>query len=147
MLASPEMPPVFKVLCVDDEAVLLEDLASELRDDGCVVVTAASGHHALACAMTEPFDAIVCDMKMPDLAGLDMLVRLRSGQGPNRTTLFLLLTGEKSAQLKASCEGFGDAVYILKPADYGELLAALRRMPGSDHRANETLTPAPEERL
>ena len=146
MLVSPEVPPVLRVLCVDDEAVLLEDLASELRDDGCVVVTAADGHDALACAMAEPFDAIVCDMNLPGLTGLDMLVRLRGGHGPNKTTQFLLLTGEKNAQLKASCEGSGNAFYILKPADYGELLEALRRSPRSGHRADEGLTPPPPPR-
>ena len=126
MASTPEIRTVLRVLCVDDEPVLLEDLASELREAGCVVVTATGGLEALACAMAEAFDAIVCDMNLPGMAGLDLLARLRGTHGPNRTTRFMLLTGNADAQLKANCEGRGEAFYALKPADYGELLEALR---------------------
>lgn len=130
-MVSPEIQPPFRVLCVDDEPILLEDLASELREEGCFVIETADGRDALARAMAEPFDAIVCDMNLPGLAGLDLLVGLRGREGHNRNTRFVLLTGANDPQLKAKCEQQGSAVYMVKPADYGKLIDALRPNTGS----------------
>jgi len=114
-----------KVLCVDDEAILLADLAEELREEGCVVDELADGLAAHVKAMAEPFDCIVCDMTLPGLSGLEMLRRIRSTEGPNRLTQFILLTGSKDDKLKADCERYSNAMFLLKPVDYSKLLSVL----------------------
>jgi CheY-like chemotaxis protein len=115
-----------KVLCVDDEAILLGDLAEELREEGCVADELADGLAAHAKAMAEPFDCIVCDMTLPGLSGLEILERLRTTAGPNRLTQFILLTGSKDGQLQADCERYSNAMFLLKPVDYSNLLDVVR---------------------
>lgn len=125
-----------KVLCVDDEAILLADLAEELREEGCVVDELADGLAAHVKAMAEPFDCIVCDMTLPGLSGLEMLRRIRSTEGPNRLTQFILLTGSKDNKLKTDCERYSNAMFLLKPVDYSKLLSVLCSNHGGSNRAS-----------
>jgi CheY-like chemotaxis protein len=125
-----------KVLCVDDEAILLADLAEELREEGCEVDELADGLAAHVKAMAEPFDCIVCDMTLPGLSGLEMLRRIRSTEGPNRLTQFILLTGSKDNKLKTDCERYSNAMFLLKPVDYSKLLSVLCSNHGGSNRAS-----------
>ena len=66
-----------RVLLVDDEEEFVELLAERMRTRGLTVRTAFSGAAALEMAAQETFDAVVLDMVMPGMDGMETLRRLR----------------------------------------------------------------------
>jgi CheY-like chemotaxis protein len=64
---APHSPAT--ILVIDDEPSVVRALAGLLRRDGYLVGTASNGHHALARLQEQPYDVIVCDLRMPELDG------------------------------------------------------------------------------
>jgi two-component system OmpR family response regulator len=77
-----------RVLVVDDEPTLAEVLASVLRYEGWEVRTAADGSAAVRTAREFGPDAVILDVMLPDVDGLEVLRRLR-GANPHVCVLFL----------------------------------------------------------
>src|SRR5437899_9957130 len=86
-LRRPDGTPI-RVLVVDDEPSLAELLASVLRYEGWEIRTAGDGLAALRAAREFRPDAVVLDVMLPDLGGLEVLGRLRAEQ-PHVCVLFL----------------------------------------------------------
>ncbi|HEY8535589.1 MAG TPA: response regulator [Vicinamibacterales bacterium] len=104
-----------------------------LRKRGYDVVTAADGQQGLDLALTERFDAILLDMLMPRLSGLDVLRGLRE-RGCDVPVLVLSNSSRPGDRLDA--EALGAAGYVVKAAlsldRLGDLVAALtNRTPAS----------------
>ena len=66
------------VLIVDDEKALSDALSEAVRDLGYEPVVASSGREALAVAIRVKPDAALLDLRMPDMDGLQVLIRLRN---------------------------------------------------------------------
>ena len=64
------------ILVVDDEESVLDSLQSILENAGYRVVTAQNGQKALEKAQFIPFDAILVNLKLPDIDGADLILRL-----------------------------------------------------------------------
>jgi DNA-binding response OmpR family regulator len=116
-----------RVLLVDDDPLILDSIAEVLSFDGHEVAVAANGQAALACFSAAldantPFDAVVTDLGMPKLNGMQVAVEVRALSG---TVRIVLLTGwgERAREEKE----FPDCVnYLLgKPVRIEELRAAL----------------------
>ena len=78
-------PPRPRVLIVDDESLLLRSL-KRILDASYAVTACTSGREAAALLATEPFDAVLCDLTMPDLDGAgfhDELLRVRPELAPH----------------------------------------------------------------
>lgn len=114
-------PAPFRLLCIEDEADLRDDLLSELRDLGHAPIGAADGLAGLALALSEPFDLILCDMRMPRLDGLEVLAELRRQGGVNGNTPFALLTAYDDDALFRRALALGAARVVLKPVSYAEM--------------------------
>jgi DNA-binding response OmpR family regulator len=112
-----------RLLLVDDESAILENLAPFLERSGFTIVTAANGSEALRQIAAVPPALIVMDVLMPVLDGRETLRRLR--QEKNWTPIILLTqVGESSERAMALEEGADD--YINKPFDPYELIARIR---------------------
>jgi len=72
---------VTTVLIVDDEKTLRDGLSEAVRDLGYAPVVASSGREALAVAAQTNLDAVLLDLRMPDMDGLQVLTRLRNEPG------------------------------------------------------------------
>jgi DNA-binding response OmpR family regulator len=112
-----------KILLVDDEKPIIEQLRSILERAGFVVTSAANGEAALDQVETSSPDLIVLDVLMPRLNGREVLRRLRQA---NNWTPVILLTqvGESAERIMALEEGADD--YLNKPYDPYELIARIR---------------------
>lgn len=112
---------LFRVLCIEDEPDLRQDLAEELEALGCKVACASDGISGLKCALHESFDLIFCDVFLPGLSGLALLAELRARSGPNTETPVVFLTAYNLAGLNADVSAAGGAGHLLKPLDYSRL--------------------------
>jgi DNA-binding NtrC family response regulator len=112
------------VLLVDDEAYVRDSLATLLERRGFAVRTAASADRALADGAAEGADAVVADLRMPGLSGLELLRELQA-RAPALPVV--LLTGHGTVASAVECMRAGAFDYLLKPADPEELEVVLGR--------------------
>jgi two-component system, OmpR family, response regulator len=112
-----------RVLVVEDEALLSEQLASALGDAGYAVDCAADGERADFLGQTEDYDAIVLDLGLPKMDGLAVLRRWRDA-GIAVPVLVLTARGSWSEKVQGIDGGADD--YVAKPFRMEEVLARLR---------------------
>jgi two-component system response regulator HydG len=113
-----------RVLIVDDNESHAEALSDGLEMDGHRCRIAHSGGEATALISEESFDAVLTDLVMPDLSGIDVLKAARSLQ-PD--AVVLLITGHESVKTAVDAMRHGAADYLTKPVDIAELRARLNR--------------------
>lgn len=114
-----------RVLLVEDETRLRTQLAAGLRDAGYVVDETGSGREALYLGETEPFDAVVLDLGLPEMDGLTVLGRWRAAR---RDMPVLILTARDSWHEKVAGIDAGADDYLTKPFHMEELLARVRAL-------------------
>jgi two-component system response regulator MprA len=114
-----------RVLVVDDDAAVRDSLARTLRFEGHEVEAAADGREALAAvALREP-DAMILDVSMPELDGLQTCQRLRAD---GILVPVLMLTARDSVGDRVAGLDAGADDYLVKPFALQELLARLRAL-------------------
>ena len=115
-----------RVLIVDDDPALLQALpeALRLRMDDVTVETADSAEAALERIDASDYDAIVTDIKMPGMDGLELLAEIRTRR-PGTPTLMITGHGENDLVVRALRGGASD--FIHKPIDREYFAASLRR--------------------
>jgi DNA-binding response OmpR family regulator len=120
---SEAWPPTARILLVEDDELQAESLAFLLRREGYAVDVAATGAAGLARARgDEPPDAVVLDVWLPDLSGVEVARRLRTIS--DVPVLMLTARGELSDKIVGLDAGADD--YLTKPFVTEELLARLR---------------------
>ncbi|MEV6490396.1 response regulator transcription factor [Actinoplanes sp. NPDC051633] len=112
-----------RVLVVDDEPTLAELLSMALRYEGWEVRSAGDGMTAVRAARDFRPDAVVLDMMLPDIDGLEVLRRLR-GEAPDVPVLFL--TAKDSVEDRITGLTAGGDDYVTKPFSLEEVVARLR---------------------
>ncbi len=113
-----------RVLVVDDEPGLRHSLGLLLTDAGYEVAAEGTGARALARAQAEPFDLILCDVRMPDMDGLAFLRSYKASGGAALVIMMSAYGGEEAA-LAAMKDGAYD--YVPKPFRPDEVVLALRK--------------------
>ena len=111
-----------KVLLVDDETAITDNLSPFLERAGFEVRVAEDGETALQTAADYPPDLLVLDVLMPRLDGREVLRRMRSA-GNWTPVILLTQVGESSERAMALEEGADD--YLNKPYDPHELVARI----------------------
>jgi len=111
-----------KVLLVDDEVDFVDVLAERLGARDLEVYKANSGAEALALAEARTFDAIVLDMAMPGMNGIETLERLLE---INPDLQVILLTGRATLEQAAAAIRTGALDLLEKPADIDTLVAKI----------------------
>ena len=110
------------VLIVEDQPELLRALRINLRARQYDVLTARTGREALAVAASQPPDAVILDLGLPDIDGTEVIVELRRwSKAP-----IIVLSGRTSPGDKIGALDVGADDYVTKPFAMGELLARLR---------------------
>ncbi|MES2984144.1 MAG: response regulator transcription factor [Pseudomonadota bacterium] len=114
-----------RILLVEDDRILGASLKKALEKRGYGVDWFQDGEQALAAAQDSGFSAIVLDINLPKLSGLDILRALRQKKC---TVPVLLLTARDTPLQKVEGLDGGADDYIVKPFDLDELLARLRAL-------------------
>jgi two-component system copper resistance phosphate regulon response regulator CusR len=112
-----------RLLIVEDEPKISWHLAEGLRAAGFEAVACLSGEEALGEARRGPFDALLVDVMLPGMSGLD-LVRILRSEGYAAPVLFLSARGSTEDRVRGLDEGGDD--YIVKPYALPEVLARVK---------------------
>jgi two-component system OmpR family response regulator len=121
-LTRPDGSPL-RVLVVDDELNIAELVAMALRYEGWQVQTALDGAAAVRAAADLEPDAVVLDLMLPDIDGLEVLRRLRRTR-PDVPVVFLTAKDAVEDRVVGLTAGGDD--YVTKPFSLEELVARLR---------------------
>ena len=114
-----------EVLVVDDERALRAALRRALALEGYEVAEAASGEDAIGALRERAVDAVILDVLMPGIDGLEVCRRLRAAG--DRTPVLMLTARETVADRVAGLDAGADD-YLVKPFALEELLARLRAL-------------------
>lgn len=123
------------ILIVDDKKNTLRVLSAILADEGYTTLTASGSQQALdLIAGEERIDAILSDLKMPGMDGLELFYHLKN----NKSHIpFILMTAHGSIQSAVEAMKNGIANYLIKPLNYEELSIVLERAIREKHISTE----------
>jgi len=135
---SEAMRAPLKIMVAEDSGALRRLLALVLERDGHEVVEARDAGElleALASAIVDedgsPFDLVICEQTLPGVVGLSVLAGLR---GSDRTTPFILITGDQDVQERARFLG---AVVLDHPFNVAAIRGAIRQSTEPGRAAND----------
>lgn len=112
-----------RLLIVEDEPKIARHLASGLEEAGFTAIICHTGEEALHLARAEAFDALLVDIMLPGISGLEAVRRLRQ-DGMASPVLFLSAKDSTEDRIRGLNEGGDD--YIVKPYALAEVLARVR---------------------
>ena len=114
---------VKRVLVIEDQEDLAALYQSALVKEGYEVSKAYTGEEGVALFEDNGADAVMLDMTLPEMHGVQTLQAIRN---LNANVPVVVVTGETSDETRQQCERLGVQQYLSKPADYRDILAALR---------------------
>jgi two-component system response regulator PhoP len=114
-----------RVLIVEDEEPLLEQLRTRLKQEGYAVDSATDGEEGQYLATELPCDAAIIDLGLPKQSGIDLI---RKARAAGKTFPILILTARSRWQEKVEGLESGADDYLVKPFQMEELLARLRAL-------------------
>ncbi len=126
-LPAPQPASAFRLnlLVADDNRINRDLLEAMLHRMGHDVMLAAGGIEAVQFATEHKFDAILMDISMPDMNGIQATQMIRSSQGPNSDTHVVAVTAHALPKERAEFKAAGMTGFIQKPLDMKVLAAAL----------------------
>lgn len=114
-----------KILLIDDEPLVREELGGLLEDEGYLVIAGADGEEGLALFRSEAPDMVITDVRMPRKDGLSVAVTIRQ-EDPGVPVAVITGHGSESMAINALRSGVID--FIKKPVRVEDLTSALARM-------------------
>jgi len=111
-----------RILIVDDEDTIRYFLKLELEQAGYEAWDAASGGRALRLLQTRAFDAVILDLRLPDISGQEVMHHCRE-HAPETSIIIITAYATLDSAIDALRHGAHD--YILKPFDTAEVLASV----------------------
>jgi CheY-like chemotaxis protein len=116
--------PKAKILCVDDEEVILDSFRKILVLDGYSVDTVESGKEALGLIQNRSYDFLYTDLKMPEMDGVEVT---KSVKHLRPDIDVVIITGYATVETAVECMKFGAMDYVQKPFSEDELLAFTKK--------------------
>ena len=113
------------VLLVDDDAMNRDALSRRLGRKGYTVLTAQSGSEALELLSSHRVDAVLLDVMMPGMSGIETLRRLRQTRSLSELPVIMVTAHDRSEDVVEAL-GLGANDYVTKPIDFPIALARIR---------------------
>jgi two-component system, NtrC family, response regulator PilR len=112
------------ILVVDDELSMREMLEVMLNREGYTVFCAESGKKAIALLEERHFDLLLCDIRLGDITGLDVL---RSGKIKTEGTVVIMISAYSTTETAVEAMNMGAYDYVPKPFDMEELKQTIKK--------------------
>lgn len=116
--------PAARILCVDDEEIILDSFRKILVLDGYSVDTVQTGQEALGLIQTHHYDFVFTDLRMPAMDGLDVV---KSVKHMRPDIDVVIITGYATVETAVECMKFGAMDYVQKPFTEDELRAFVKK--------------------
>ena len=113
-----------KVLLIDDEEEFLETLSERMEIRGMDVSTAANARNAVSALDSGDYDAIVLDLQMPDMNGIEMLKVIKKNHPDMQV---ILLSGQATLEAGIEAMKLGAMDFMEKPADIDSLTEKIKK--------------------
>lgn len=117
-----------KILFTDDSASMRQVVGIAIKNAGYEVVTAVDGKDGVS-KLTERFNAIITDLNMPNMNGIEFIKAIKQNAA-NKFTPIIMLTTESSAEMKKQGQAAGAKVWMVKPFKPDQLLMVLKKLLG-----------------
>lgn len=114
-----------RLLLVDDEPLVTEELQEALEFEGFEVETANSVADALVLTDGKRFDVVITDLKMPVATGLDLIAALRERKDPPHV---LVLSGHGADSKREEATAIGAKECFAKPVDPDDLIEKIQEV-------------------
>lgn len=115
----------FRVLIVDDESEYREVLGLILKDEGCLIDTAASGFEALNKLREEPFNLVLTDLIMAGMDGIELLEKVKK---EHSAVQVIIITGYGTIENAVEAMKKGAYSYFIKGSDPEDLIKEINRI-------------------
>jgi nitrogen regulation protein NR(I) len=123
-----------KILLIEDDAGITDTLQRVLAEEGHEVVVRKRGDDGLACASGESFNAVITDLRLPGLDGLELIRQLHAAQ-PRLPIILVTAFGTTETAIEATKLGAYD--YLLKPFNIPEMIELVRKAVDSNRLMSE----------
>ncbi|MBO6068557.1 MAG: sigma-54-dependent Fis family transcriptional regulator, partial [Bacteroidales bacterium] len=124
-----------KVLVIDDERSIRNTLKEILEFEGHTIAVAEDGKQGLEMALNDAYDAIFCDIKMPNMDGLEVLSNLADSE--NEAPI-IMISGHGDIDTAVDCIKKGAYDFIQKPLDLNRILITLKNATDKSTLVKET---------
>lgn len=114
-----------RILIIEDEKNLADNIRTGLVDEKFVVDVIDNGREAYERAATEEYDAIIMDVQLPEMDGFEICKRLREEKN---YTPIIMLTAKDTISDRIAGLDYGADDYMIKPFSFEELLARIRSL-------------------
>jgi DNA-binding response OmpR family regulator len=111
-----------RILVVDDDVSILKCFKNILEKEGYIVEAVETGKAALERIKKEKFNVCLFDVKLPDMDGTELLLKLTK----NPETIKIIITGFSSDELGRKAADYGADDFLVKPVKPEELIATVR---------------------
>lgn len=128
---------ITRVLLVDDEEEFTEVLSERLSTRGLNVDVSSSGPQAIAMASNKPYDAVVMDLAMPEMDGIETLKHMVK-QNPDIQVI--LLTGRGTIEKSVDAMKSGAVEFLEKPVDINTLVDTIMKAKSTSNQLSEERT-------
>ncbi len=118
------------ILTIDDSASIRQMVAMTLTGAGLKVIEAGNGSEGYSKATSQPVHAVITDLNMPVMNGLEFLRKFRQSPAGKGIPV-ILLTTESDEELKRQAREAGATGWIVKPFKQDQLLAVVRKVTGA----------------
>jgi DNA-binding NtrC family response regulator len=112
-----------RILVIDDDESIRNSLAAILRDEGYEVDVASNGREALQKSEETIYNLALIDIKLPDMEGIDILIRMKDTVPKVRK---IMMTGFPSVQNAIEAVNRKADAYLVKPVEVEKLLVTIR---------------------
>ncbi len=136
-----------RLLIADDQPVNITVLRGLLEKAGHAVVAVGNGEEALAQIERARFDAVIIDLHMPGLGGLDVMRQARVMQAGHEQTPFIVLSADATRETLIECERAGARMFLTKPVSSRRLLDVLAAVVPGDGAPKVVSKPSATARL
>jgi len=115
------------VLLVDDEQVILHSVGRFLSASGYDVETSATGHEAIAALRSGAYDAVVSDLRMPELSGEEFFATVKV-EFPEMASRIVFTSGDMMRETSREFVRDSGCRYLQKPYEIADLVTILREL-------------------
>lgn len=122
-----------RILIVEDEPNIVESLSFILQRAGFEVETVANGADALDRVRRQPFSALILDIMLPGMNGLDVLKSIRADDALSGLPV-IVLTAKGQSNDRKTAEAIGASAFITKPFSNTEVVERVCKLAGGVQR-------------